>query len=140
MWSTLEDELDGPLDIHETGGLMVAETPDELQLLYDKQVIEREAGLETHVLTGRELREFAPYLADDLTGASYCPDEGHANPLARRSPVRASRSRARRRRSHARGGDRDRGRSGRRRRSFTVTTAAGRIARPPDRQRQRRLG
>ena len=81
MWKKLEAELDGPLDIHTTGGLMVAETPAELQLLRDKHEIEEEAGLETHVLTGRELRDFAPYLADDLTGATYCPSEGHANPI-----------------------------------------------------------
>jgi glycine/D-amino acid oxidase-like deaminating enzyme len=81
IWKALETELDGPLDMHTTGGLMVAETAEELRLLHDKQVIEEEAGLETHVLTGSALRDFAPYLADDLTGASYCPSEGHANPI-----------------------------------------------------------
>lgn len=81
VWSQLERELDADLGVHETGGLMVAETAEELQLLRDKQVIEAQAGLETHVLTGRELRDFAPYLATDLTGATYCPREGHANPF-----------------------------------------------------------
>jgi glycine/D-amino acid oxidase-like deaminating enzyme len=81
VWKTLERELDGVLDIHITGGLMVAETPAELQLLHDKREIEEEAGLETHVLEGEELRRFAPYLAEDLLGASFCPEEGHANPL-----------------------------------------------------------
>jgi sarcosine oxidase, subunit beta len=33
------------------------------------------------VLEGEELRSFAPYLAPDLLGATYCPAEGHANPL-----------------------------------------------------------
>ena len=37
VWRTLERELDGPLDIHTTGGLMVAETAEELQLLRDKR-------------------------------------------------------------------------------------------------------
>ena len=60
---------------------MVAETPEELRLLHDKQAIEAEAGLETHVLEGDELRRFAPYLAPDLLGATYCPAEGHANPF-----------------------------------------------------------
>jgi glycine/D-amino acid oxidase-like deaminating enzyme len=81
IWMELEAELDGPLDIHTTGGLMVAETLDELELLRDKHEIEAEAGLETHVLTGHELHDFAPYLADDLAGATYCPTEGHANPI-----------------------------------------------------------
>jgi glycine/D-amino acid oxidase-like deaminating enzyme len=81
LWQTLEDELDGPLGVHATGGLMVAETAAELQLLHDKHLIEEEAGLETHVLDGAELHRFAPYLADDLLGATYCPVEGHANPF-----------------------------------------------------------
>lgn len=81
VWKTLEQELDGPLDLHITGGLMVAETETELQLLHDKREIEEEAGLETHVLEGDELRAFAPYLADDLLGATWCPAEGHANPM-----------------------------------------------------------
>jgi glycine/D-amino acid oxidase-like deaminating enzyme len=81
LWDTLERELDGPLGLHRTGGLMVAETEQELRILHDKQAIEEEAGLETHVLEGEELRRFAPYLADDLLGATYCPAEGHANPF-----------------------------------------------------------
>src|SRR5262249_31540277 len=72
LWSTLENELAGPLDVHITGGLMVAETTQELQLLREKVEIERDAGLETHLLVGDELRAFAPFLADDLTGAVYC--------------------------------------------------------------------
>jgi glycine/D-amino acid oxidase-like deaminating enzyme len=81
MWTTLERELGAPMGVHTTGGLMVAETPAELQLLIDKNRIEAEAGLETSVLLAPELRDFAPYLADDLTGASFCASEGHANPL-----------------------------------------------------------
>jgi glycine/D-amino acid oxidase-like deaminating enzyme len=81
LWFTLEDELDAALGVHTIGGLMVAETPEELQILHDKHLIEDEAGLETHVLEGDELRRFAPYLADDLLGGSFCPQEGHANPF-----------------------------------------------------------
>ena len=81
LWQELEPELDGSLEMHVTGGLMVAETDDELALLHAKQRIEQNAGLETHVLEGEELRAFAPYLAPDLKGATYCPAEGHANPL-----------------------------------------------------------
>jgi glycine/D-amino acid oxidase-like deaminating enzyme len=81
LWSDLEAELDGALDVHITGGLMAAETAQELQLLREKMEIEKDAGLETHLLVGAELRSFAPFLADDLAGAVYCPQEGHANPL-----------------------------------------------------------
>jgi glycine/D-amino acid oxidase-like deaminating enzyme len=81
LWYELEGELATDLGVHVTGGLMVAETDEELQLLFDKQKIEKDAGLETEVLTGGELRNFAPYLSEHLKGATYCAREGHANPL-----------------------------------------------------------
>jgi sarcosine oxidase, subunit beta len=66
LWDGLEDELGAPIGIRRTGGLMVAEA---------------EAGLETVVLEDADLRRFAPYLAGDLLGATYCPVEGYANPF-----------------------------------------------------------
>ncbi|MDA8314822.1 MAG: FAD-binding oxidoreductase [Actinomycetota bacterium] len=81
MWQDLEGELQADLGVHVTGGLMIAETADQLELLVAKQRIERDGGLETEVLSGPELRSFAPYLADDLAGAGYCPAEGYADPL-----------------------------------------------------------
>ena len=127
VWKTLERELAGPLEIHITGGLMVAETPEELRLLHEKGEIEHEAGLETHVLEGDELRRFAPYLADDLLGATWCPEEGHANPMlaAPLFALRAAQAGAELR-THAGvtrvAVDADGGP-----RRFTVTTAAGQI-------------
>ena len=91
VWQTLEEELDGTLDLHITGGLMVAETEEELRLLHDKSVIEEEAGLDVRVLEGEELRSFAPYLAEDLLGATFCGQEGHADP-ARATPLFALRA------------------------------------------------
>ena len=127
VWKTLERELAGPLDIHVTGGLMVAETPRELQLLHDKREIEQEAGLETHVLEGEELRSFAPFLADDLPGATWCPHEGHANPMlaAPLFALRAAEAGAELR-THAAVTRIDVDPDGGARR-FTVRTAAGRI-------------
>jgi glycine/D-amino acid oxidase-like deaminating enzyme len=127
VWKTLERELSGPLEIHITGGLMVAETPEELRLLHEKREIEQEAGLETHVLEGDELRRFAPYLADDLLGATWCPEEGHANPMlaAPLFALRAAEAGAELR-THAGVIDVDVDADGGPRR-FTVTTAAGEI-------------
>lgn len=81
LWEGLEEELEGSIEMHVTGGLMVAETAEQLAVLHGKQKIERDAGLETEVLEGEALRKFAPFLTPDLAGATYCPSEGHANPL-----------------------------------------------------------
>ena len=110
VWSGLEGELGTNLGVHVTGGLMVAETADELGILVTKQRIEEEAGLDTEVLTGARLRDFAPYLAPGLSGACYCAREGHANPLlaapafaARAIEAGARSAHARRRHRHRRG-------------------------------------
>ncbi len=81
LWDSLEKELNADLGVHFDGGIMVAETEDEMRVLRDKEEIERSAGLESHILTGDEMRAFAPYLAPDLAGIAFCPREGHANPL-----------------------------------------------------------
>lgn len=81
LWHGLEVELEGPIDLHVTGGLMVAETDRQLALLREKQHIEQAAGLETRVVEGDELRTLAPYLGEAIVGGAYCPSEGHVNPL-----------------------------------------------------------
>ena len=127
VWKELERELEGKLDIHFTGGLMVAETEAELRLLHEKLVIEEAAGLDMQILEGDELRRFAPYLADDLLGASFCRQEGHANPAvaAPLYALRASQAGAAIRTNAAvTRVETEAGHGGHR---FTVTTAAGRI-------------
>jgi glycine/D-amino acid oxidase-like deaminating enzyme len=81
LWRGLAKELDGPVDVHVTGGWMVAETDDELRILHEKHELEQLAGIETEVVAGDHLRERAPFLAETVAGATYCPTEGHANPL-----------------------------------------------------------
>ena len=90
-------------------------------------MIEEEAGLDIEILEGEELRSFAPYLADDLTGASFCPQEGHADP-ALATPLFALRAveagAAIRTHAEVTGIDVDDNGGSQR---FTVTTGAGRI-------------
>lgn len=81
IWEELDAESGGRIGLHVTGGLMVAETQQQLRLLHEKQRIEATAGLETHVLEGGELRSLAPYLSERVAGATYCPAEGHVDAL-----------------------------------------------------------
>lgn len=81
LWKGLSTELGADVGLHQTGGWMVAETPEQLQILHDKHLLEAEAGIETEVLTGAALANRAPYFSDSVIGATYCGLEGHANPL-----------------------------------------------------------
>lgn len=80
-WPTLESVLDSDLGVRIGGGLMVAETPDELASLEGKSRLERPFGIETEILSGRDLLAIAPHLSERLAGASYEAAEGFANPL-----------------------------------------------------------
>lgn len=81
LWQQLGRELDGEIDLHQTGGWMVAETPEQVRLLHEKHELERLAGIETEVVSGAELADRAPFFSERVLAATYCPTEGHANPL-----------------------------------------------------------
>jgi len=123
-WQTLETELGSDLGVRRRGGLMVAETEEELGLLERKSRLERPFGIETEILTTRDMLTIAPHLSERLAGAAYCPEEGFANPLlVAPAYVRAAARRGARLRRHARvlaieraGG-----------RGFRVRTAAGTV-------------
>jgi glycine/D-amino acid oxidase-like deaminating enzyme len=79
-WAALEQELGEPIEVHLAGGLMVAETREQAEVLERKSALECRHGLETHVITSAEALELAPYLSASVLAASWCPSEGHANP------------------------------------------------------------
>jgi glycine/D-amino acid oxidase-like deaminating enzyme len=127
LWKELGTELGTDLGLHQTGGWMVAETPEQLTILHEKHALEEQAGIHTEVLTGAALRDRAPYFSDRVLGAAYCDLEGHANPLvatityAERAIERGARIRTH---TEVLGIELDRGPGAHR---FTVWTTAGTI-------------
>lgn len=81
LWDTLEVELDASLEVRRGGGLMVAETTEQVAELKDKHEMERRFGLPTSLLDGDEAREMLPLLSDQILAADFCPVDGYANPL-----------------------------------------------------------
>ncbi len=81
LWRDLEALLATPLEVSLKGGLLVAENEAQLAAMARKVELEREFGLDSHLLGRSELREVAPYLAPDLAGAAFCAEEGKASPL-----------------------------------------------------------
>jgi sarcosine oxidase, subunit beta len=82
LWGTLEEELGVDLEFSLDGGLLVGKTDAHMRDIERKIAIERENGLAVEILSRQDLRQIAPYLAEDLIGGSFCPSEGKANPLA----------------------------------------------------------
>lgn len=79
-WIGLESELQADLEVEMAGGLIVAEAPADVALLEKRQALQERWGLSTSLLSANEVRRLAPYLADSVTAASFCAQEGHANP------------------------------------------------------------
>jgi sarcosine oxidase subunit beta len=79
-WRELPGRLRAGIELAMHGGLMVAETADERELLVRKWEVEARGGLPVRLVEGEELRRLAPYLAERVRCASYCAAEGHANP------------------------------------------------------------
>jgi sarcosine oxidase subunit beta len=79
-WKRLPGELGGELEVAMDGGLMVAESEDQWEVLQQKHRLEARAGLDVRLLSGGEIRSVAPYLSAAVRYAAYCPSEGHANP------------------------------------------------------------
>lgn len=81
LWQEIEQESGESLEVKITGGLMVAETAEEMRALEKKIALERRFGLDVRLLDATELSRLSPHLSPHLLGAEYCPQEGKINPL-----------------------------------------------------------
>lgn len=92
LWGDLERELKADFEMATTGGLMVAETPEQIPFLERKAASEATVGIHTEVIGPERLREIAPGISDRMVAAAWCPGEGKINPLAAsRALMRAAR-------------------------------------------------
>lgn len=90
LWQQLSDRVGEDLDVKLGGGVVVAQTDAQMEIIARKAVIEGEHGVETRLLTRDELRTIAPYLSDKAIGGGYCALEGKANPLRATPAVAAA--------------------------------------------------
>lgn len=81
IWPNLKEELDVDVEYYQEGNLRLGKTETHiktLQGLTDRAVA---CGLDVRMIDGAEAKEICPYLSDVVMGASWCPTDGHANPL-----------------------------------------------------------
>jgi sarcosine oxidase, subunit beta len=81
LWSALERELAADLEVNVCGGLIVAETDEQLRVLERKSVVDRAYGGGVELLERGELQRVAPYVSTRMVGGLLCELEGKANPL-----------------------------------------------------------
>jgi glycine/D-amino acid oxidase-like deaminating enzyme len=93
LWHTLPDALGCDLEVKAKGGLLIAETEEQLAALARKAAIERAGGFEVRLLDATALRAEAPYVARHAVGGLLAPAEGQASPLlAMQALARAARA------------------------------------------------
>ena len=88
FWHAMERKLGADFGMKMTGGLMVAESAEQLDFLRYKAGREQALGLDSHILEGAELAAVAPYLSPSIVGAELCADEGKLNPLEANAALR----------------------------------------------------
>ncbi len=81
MWDGLSAELGVDLEVSRKGGVLVAETDQQLRRVAAKAELEQRAGFDAQVLSASELQQLAPYVAPRMAGGLYASVEGKANPL-----------------------------------------------------------
>ena len=79
-WSALQDAL-GPLDLVLKGGLMLAESAEQMAFLEKKARREEEKGLDVALLDRAGLDRIVPWIGRRIVGAELCRDEGKLDPL-----------------------------------------------------------
>jgi len=82
LWSQLQSELGADFGMKVTGGLMLAENPDQIAFLEAKAKAEAGAGVETHFIGADDIRRIAPAVSDIFVAAAWCPGEGKIDPLS----------------------------------------------------------
>lgn len=81
MWPTLSEELGVDVEYYQMGNLRLGKTDVHMEKLKKLAANANSLGLDMRIIDGREVKEICPYLSDEIIGASWCPTDGHANPM-----------------------------------------------------------
>ena len=81
VWPTLSDELGVNVEYHKEGNLRLGKTETHKQILTGLTEKAVACGLNVRMIDAEEVRKINPYLSEEVTCASWCPTDGHANPL-----------------------------------------------------------
>lgn len=81
LWPTLSEELEVDCEYHQDGNLRLGKTEKHLEILQGLTDRAKACGLDVRMIDGDGVRAINPYLSDEVIGASWCPTDGHANPL-----------------------------------------------------------
>ncbi|MGI6109037.1 MAG: NAD(P)/FAD-dependent oxidoreductase [Bacilli bacterium] len=82
LWPGLSEELDSNVEYVQEGNLRLGKTEKHRQILTGLTGRAVDCGLDVVMIDGDKVREINPHLSDEVTCASWCATDGHANPMA----------------------------------------------------------
>jgi sarcosine oxidase subunit beta len=81
LWPNLSEELGVDVEYTQKGNLRLGKTEQHLKILQGLTDRAVACGLDVKMIDGTEVRSINPHLSEEVVGASWCPTDGHANPL-----------------------------------------------------------
>ncbi len=81
IWPFLSDELGVDVEYVQEGNLRLGKTEEHRAILTRLAETARSRGLDMTMLERDEVQAINPYLSDEVLCASWCPTDGHANPM-----------------------------------------------------------
>lgn len=81
QWPHLSEELDTDVEYVQKGNLRLGQNEAHYKILDKLTQASVKAGLDVRMINGDEAREICPSMSHAVTCASWCPTDGHANPL-----------------------------------------------------------
>lgn len=81
LWPTLSEELEVDCEYHQDGNLRLGKTEEHRKILEGLCERAQAVGLDVNMIEADEVKRINPYLSEEVLCASWCPTDGHANPL-----------------------------------------------------------
>ncbi|MCP4416859.1 MAG: FAD-binding oxidoreductase [Chloroflexi bacterium] len=80
LFHGLSEELDTDIEFSNEGGMLVAETEEQLAMVSEKAKKGAKSGLQIDILSAKETLARQPALASHVTGAAYCAEDSTVSP------------------------------------------------------------
>ena len=81
IWPTLSEELGVDVEYVRKGNLRLGLNEDHIKILEGLTANAQGLGLDVTMVSAEEVKGICPHLSDQVVGASWCPTDGHANPM-----------------------------------------------------------
>lgn len=79
LWRTTAERFGRDIGFHETGGLTLAFSDDEADMLKERMAARQAAGCPVEFIQANRVRDLEPALTQKVVLASFCPLDGYAN-------------------------------------------------------------